>query len=161
MAIEIERKFLVATDDWRSGADAGHRMQQGYLCRPETSSVRVRVTGAEARLNIKSADAGMRRMEFEYAIPVDEAREMLECLSVGPVIDKTRYHVPAGNHVWEVDVFHGANDGLVVAEIELPSEDASFERPSWLGREVTDERRFYNVYLVDHPYRDWSADERR
>lgn len=161
MAIEIERKFLVATDDWRRAADSGLRMQQGYLCRPETSSVRVRVAGDEARLNIKSADPGMRRMEFEYPVPVDEAHQMLERLSVGPVIDKTRYRVAAGDHVWEVDVFHGANDGLVVAEIELASEGSAFQKPSWLGREVTDERRFYNVYLVDHPYREWSSDERR
>lgn len=161
MAIEIERKFLITSDAWRSEADAGARYRQGYLTRVigETdvkASVRVRTAGEKAFLNIKSAELGIRRLEYEYAIPLAEAEEMLESLCLGRLVEKTRYHVPVGRHVWEIDVFEGENAGLVVAEIELGAEDEAFEMPDWAGEEVSDDPRYYNVYLADHPYPTWS-----
>ncbi|MBI5463074.1 MAG: CYTH domain-containing protein [Gammaproteobacteria bacterium] len=160
MAIEIERKFLVLNDDWRAAADAGTQYRQGYLSRvtgPEAvrSSVRVRTDGERAFLNIKSATLGIRRQEYEYAIPLADAEAMLAELCVGARVEKTRYHVRVGAHVWEIDVFGGANTGLIVAEIELGHEDEVFERPDWLGAEVSDDPRYYNVCLADRPYGSW------
>lgn len=160
MAIEIERKFLVVGEGWRAAADAGIRFRQGYLHGSERSSVRVRIEGDVARLNIKSATLGIRRQEFEYDIPLDDAMTMLDTLCEKPLIEKVRYHVPYGNHTWEVDVFEGDNAGLVVAEVELECEDSRFELPPWAGAEVSAKPRYYNVCLVRHPYKDWSADER-
>ncbi|RRQ20097.1 CYTH domain-containing protein [Thiohalobacter thiocyanaticus] len=145
MPIEIERKFLVTSDAWREQADAGVRYRQGYLTRVigETdvkASVRVRTAGDKAWLNIKSAELGIRRLEYEYAIPLTEAEEMLDSLSLGRLVEKTRYHVPVAGHVWEVDVFEGDNRGLVVAEIELQSEDEAFTLPDWAGADVSDDR---------------------
>ena len=160
MATEIERKFLLANDSWRAQADAGTPMRQGYLIAASSqqqlkASVRVRIAGEEANLNIKSATLGVTRQEYEYPIPVHEANEMLDTLAEGPLIEKTRYHVPHGGHTWEIDVFSGDNAGLVVAEVELASADESFQRPSWLGEEVSDDPRYYNVCLVQHPFKDW------
>ncbi len=160
MAVEIERKFLVVSDAWRAQAGEGVRYRQGYLTRVHgdcaaRASVRVRIEGDQARLNIKSARLGIRRQEYEYAIPPDEAEEMLATLVLGALVEKTRYRVPVGKHVWEIDVFEGDNAGLVVAEIELAAEDEAFERPAWLGEEVSDDPRYYNVCLAEHPYRDW------
>lgn len=155
MGIEIERKFLLRNDDWRAEADTGTRMRQGYFAGPQRASIRVRIEGESANLNIKSAELGIRRLEFEYPVPLDEGEQMLDELCEKPLIEKTRYHVRHANFVWEVDVFEGDNAGLVVAEIELPSEDASFEKPAWLGDEVSDDPRYYNVSLVTHPYCDW------
>ncbi len=156
MPTEIERKFLVVSDDWRRQADHGSLMVQGYLQSNEKSSVRVRIAGGQAWLNIKSATLGISRSEYEYAIPVDEAKQILEDLSQGPLIEKTRYHIKAGNHLWEVDDFLGDNQGLVVAEIELSEEAEEFEKPAWLGEEVSHDTRYYNVCLVKHPYKDWA-----
>lgn len=161
MPIEIERKFLVTSDAWREAADAGVRYRQGYLTRvigdaQAKASVRVRTAGEQAWLNIKSAELGVRRLEYEYAIPLAEAEEMLDALTLGRRVEKTRYHVRVGGHIWEVDVFEGENAGLVVAEIELDAEDEAFERPVWVGEEVSDDPRYYNVYLADHPYPTWS-----
>ncbi len=155
MPQEIERKFLVLNDSWRSAADHGVRFKQGYLCEPKSASVRVRIEGDVARLNIKSATLGISRHEYEYAIPVRDAEDMLKTLCEGPVIEKTRYHVENANHVWEIDVFEGDNEELVVAELELKSEDEVFERPAWLGREVSHDKRYYNVMLVNNPYKNW------
>lgn len=155
MATEIERKFLVSADSWREAADAGTRFRQGYLIGAEKASVRVRIEGERANINIKSATLGVRRQEYEYAIPLAEAEEILDTLCEQPQIEKTRYHVPVGEHVWEVDVFAGDNEGLIVAEVELASEDEPFERPDWLGEEVSHDTRYYNVCLVRHPYKDW------
>lgn len=164
MAIEIERKFLVRDDSWRQAADAGTVYRQGYLSRVPgqradadavRSSVRVRSDGARAFLNIKSATLGIRRQEYEYPIPVTDAAAMLADLCVGAVVEKTRYHVHVGPHVWEIDVFAGANAGLTVAEIELAREDEVFERPPWLGDEVSDDPRYYNVCLAERPYSTW------
>lgn len=160
MATEIERKFLLVNDDWRAQADAGVVMRQGYLVgaasqQPLKASVRVRIEGDEANLNIKSATLGVTRQEYEYPIPRADADAMLDSLAEGPLIEKTRYHVPHGEHVWEIDVFAGENQGLVVAEIELGGEDEAFARPSWLGEEVSHDPRYYNVCLVKHPFKDW------
>lgn len=160
MAIEIERKFLVLNDAWRAAADAGTRYRQGYLSRvtgPDAvrSSIRVRTDGERAFLNIKSATLGIRRQEYEYAVPLADAEAMLADLCVGAVVEKSRYHVNHGAHVWEIDVFAGSNAGLVVAEIELGHEDEAFERPAWLGAEVSDDPRYYNVCLAERPYSSW------
>lgn len=160
MATEIERKFLLADNHWREQADDGVIIRQGYLCAslpaPEIkSSIRVRITGEHANLNIKSATLGITRQEYEYPIPLADANELLDTLADGPLIEKTRYHVRHGAHTWEIDVFAGDNHGLVVAEIELSAEDETFERPLWLGEEVSDDPRYYNVCLVKHPFKDW------
>ncbi len=152
---EIERKFLLANDDWRAQVDAGVVMRQGYLAATEKSSVRVRIAGEQANLNIKSATLGITRQEYEYPIPLADANELLDTLANGPLIEKTRYHVRHGSHTWEIDVFAGDNQGLVVAEIELSAEDEVFERPAWLGDEVSDDPRYYNVCLVKHPFKNW------
>lgn len=155
MATEIERKFLVRDDSWRAEADAGIVMRQGYLIGAEKASVRVRVSGEHAYLNIKSATLGVQRQEYEYEIPLSDAEEILDTLCQRPLIEKTRYHVRHGGHTWEIDVFEGDNAGLVVAEIELGAEDEPFERPPWLGEEVSHDKRYYNVCLVKHPYKEW------
>ncbi len=158
MAIEIERKFLVADDSWRGAVERSQAMAQGYFETGPASSVRVRVAGSEAWLNIKSAELGRKRLEFEYAIPLADATTLLERFCAGRSISKVRHWVPWEGHVWEVDLFEGANAGLVVAEIELGHEEEVFARPPWLGREVTDEQRYYNMALAQHPYRDWTQE---
>lgn len=159
MPREIERKFLPKNDAWRALAHRSQRMTQGYLASGGRVSVRVRIAGDEARLNMKAGGLVASRQEYEYAIPLDEARELL-ALADGPLIDKTRHLVTHRGFEWEVDEFHGDNAGLVVAELELTREDQSFPEPPWLGTEVTALRRYYNVCLVDHPYREWTAAER-
>lgn len=161
MATEIERKFLVVDDGWRAAADAGTRYRQGYLAASAECSVRVRAAAGGAWLNIKGATVGAARAEFEYPVPLADAEGMLAALCGGRVLEKTRYRVDHGAHVWEVDCFDGANAGLVVAEVELAAEDEAFERPPWVGREVTHEARYYNARLVTHPWREWTAAERR
>lgn len=156
MAIEIERKFLVTDDSWRATADAGTRYRQGYIIGGARASVRVRLEGDRAFLNIKSATLGVRRTEFEYPIPVADAEAMLASLCEKPLIEKTRYILDDGEHHWEVDVFAGENAGLVVAELELDNENEVFQRPAWLGEEVSHDPRYYNVSLVKHPYKDWA-----
>ncbi len=155
MGIEIEKKFLLRNDGWRQDADAGTSFRQGYLAGSEKSSVRVRIEGDKANINIKSATLGVRRQEFEYPIPLEDAQILLETLCQKPLIEKTRYHVTYTGHVWEIDVFDGDNTGLVVAEIELADEDEVFARPDWLGEEVSEDPRYYNVCLVKHPFCDW------
>lgn len=155
MATEIERKFLLKNDSWRTEANEGSMIRQGYLAGTEKSSIRVRVSGEKANINIKSATLDVTRQEYEYAIPLSEANEILDTLCEGPLIEKTRYHVQHDDHLWEVDEFYGDNQGLVVAEIELNSADENFERPDWVGEEVSDDTRYYNVCLVKHPYKDW------
>jgi adenylate cyclase len=159
VAREIERKFLLKSDAWRAAAQRRERMTQGYLAGSERASVRVRIADAVAALNIKSGGLVASRAEYEYTIPLDDARELL-ALSAGPLIDKTRHFVPYGEFEWEVDEFHGDNAGLVVAELELDFEGQDFPRPGWLGAEVTHLERYYNVKLVKHPYRAWNERER-
>ena len=155
MPMEIERKFLVTSDAWRAHARDALGFRQGYLPGLETASVRVRVSGDRAWLNIKSATLAVTRREYEYEIPLADAQDMLEVLCERPLIEKTRHHVPHGGHLWEVDVFEGDNAGLVVAELELGSPEEAFERPPWLGEEVSHDPRYYNVSLIRHPFRAW------
>lgn len=154
MVQEIERKFLVASDAWRQNAN-GTRVRQGFLCTEPARTVRVRVAGDRGTLTIKGKTVGATREEFEYDIPREEAEHLLDALCLRPLIEKVRYVLRQGAHTWEVDVFEGENAGLVVAEIELQREDEVFERPDWLGREVTDDPRYFNANLVENPYRTW------
>ncbi len=154
MATEIERKFLLRHDSWREGAQ-GQRYRQGYLSTDKERVVRVRTVGDTGYLTIKGIARGISRLEFEYPIPLADAESMLESLCLGPIIDKTRYRIPYGEHVFEVDEFHGENTGLIVAEVELGSEDEGFERPDWLGEEVTDDSRYANAALIEHPFSAW------
>lgn len=158
MAVEIERKFLLASDEWRHAAKSGVQLAQGYLSSDPSCSIRVRVAGDQAWLNIKGATVEISRPEFEFAIPLVEGQTILETLARRPFIEKTRYEIPVGQHVFEVDEFHGDNAGLVVAEVELASTDEVFERPDWLGIEVSDDARYLNAALVNHPYCDWAAE---
>lgn len=167
MGIEIERKFTVVDDRWRSEVENSVRMAQGYLndmaaLRDGTqkASVRVRIAGDMAFLNMKSRELGHTRQEFDYPIPVHDAEALLR-LCVGGLIDKTRHYVRHAGFLWEIDVFEGENAGLMVAEIELPSADTEFARPDWVGREVTDELRYYNLALAERPYAQWADEEKR
>ncbi len=155
MATEIERKFLLKNDTWRDQVEQTVYFCQGYLLGSAQASVRVRIEGDRARLNIKSATLGIRRHEYEYDIPMDEAKEMLDTLCTRPLIEKKRHFIHMGTQHWEIDEFMGENLGLIVAEIELADENESFTRPPWLGREVSDDIRYYNTELVKHPYRCW------
>jgi len=148
MGIEIERKFLVTNDSWRVAAGPGMPIKQGYLVGGKDASVRVRVQGETANLNIKSATLGVRRQEFEYAIPLTDAEILLNTLCHRPIIEKVRYLVPYGNKQWEVDVFEGDNAGLIVAELELQDETEQYESPPWLGEEVSHDPRYYNTCLL-------------
>lgn len=153
MGVEIERKFLLRGEAWRAQAGDRTRMVQGYLG-GESCSVRVRIEGAAAFLNIKSREAGPRRTEFEYPLPLADAEFMLQRFCPQRV-EKWRHRIEAAPHVWEIDEFLGENAGLVVAEIELGAEDEPFARPDWLGAEVTDETRYYNLNLAATPYSRW------
>ena len=157
MATEIEHKFLVRNDDWRAHVHASRDFEQGYLCGDGPASVRVRIEGEQANLNIKAARVGTTRAEYEYEIPLADAREMLATLCVAPPVVKTRYWVTHGAHTWEVDVFGGENAPLVVAEIELTRADEDFECPEWVGAEVTHDKRYYNHALAFAPYSQWGA----
>ena len=166
MGIEIERKFLVTGEGWRAATHAVVPMAQGYLNDQSSmdegrqrASVRVRLEDGRAFLNIKSRELGHTRQEFEYALPVDEARELL-ALCVGGLVEKHRHLVRVGAHLWEVDEFLGDNAGLLVAEVELGSADEAFERPGWIGAEATDCPRYYNLALAARPYALWSDAER-
>ncbi len=154
MAVEIERKFLVKSDLWREGA-SGEVYRQGYLNREKGRTVRVRLAGGRGYLTIKGVPQGFTRAEFEYEIPSDDAEQLL-VLCEGPVIEKLRYRVPFEGFVWEVDEFLGANAGLVVAEIELPSEDTPFVTPPWAGKEVTGDARYSNSQLSVRPFTAWA-----
>jgi adenylate cyclase len=160
MGTEIERKFLVTGGEWRHGS-RGTRIRQGYLAVDDDRrmAIRVRIKGDKAYLNIKAVrgDDLAVRDEYEYGIPVEDANAMLDALCVRPPIDKVRHEVLHEGMLWEVDVFEGANAGLVVAEIELEDRDQPFARPAWLGEEVTDDPRFLNQSLSAHPYRDWGT----
>jgi adenylate cyclase len=154
---EIERKFLVKTDAWRAVAARSERMTQGYVAGGERASVRVRLANANAALNIKSGGLVASRQEYEYPIPLDDARELLALCTT--LIDKTRHFVPYGGFEWEVDEFHGDNSGLIVAELELDFLGQEFPTPDWLGAEVTHLERYYNVRLVKYPYSAWTEQE--
>ncbi len=154
---EIERKFLILNEDWRRLVASAIPMRQGYLNSEKRCSVRVRISGDEASLNIKGATIGAKRLEFEYPIPLDQANIMLDSLSAGPLIEKVRYLIPQGHLTWEIDVFSGDNAGLVVAEIELSDPDEVFEIPAWIGEEVTHDTRYYNTCLSRMPFSRWNS----
>ena len=156
MGVEIERKFLVIDDSWRAAASPGMRYRQGYLSTGPGNSVRVRVCGDNAWLNIKSAVAGIARHEYEYRIPPADAHAILEELCVKPLIEKTRFIVEHDDLAWEIDVFEGDNSGLVVAELELDSAGDTFTLPAWAGEDVSGDVRYYNHRLVEHPYSMWA-----
>jgi adenylate cyclase len=155
MGIEIERKFLVTNDSWREAAGPGIPIKQGYLVGGKDASVRVRLQGDTANLNIKSATLGVKRQEFEYPIPLADAEVLLNTLCQRPIIEKMRYLVTYANKQWEIDVFEGDNAGLIVAELELQDESEQYESPSWLGEEVSHDPRYYNTCLSQHPFKDW------
>lgn len=166
MPIEIERKFLLLGDDWRTQVARSERIAQGYLVGAQAiregrarASVRVRRSGDRAWLNIKAAQLGVARAEYEVPLPPDEADELLANLCDG-VLEKVRHYATIDGVLFEIDEFLGDNAGLVVAEIELPAVDAPFPRPAWLGREVSALGRYYNVNLIAHPYAQWSVAER-
>jgi adenylate cyclase len=152
--VEIERKFLVDTSKWRPSVP-GIEFRQGYLSSVRHRVVRVRIAGNKGWLTIKGLSVGITRNEFEYEIPVTDASVLLENLCERPIIAKTRYREQVGDRVWEVDVFHGDNEGLVVAEIELGSEDERFDKPEWATRDVSDDPRYFNNNLIAKPYKDW------
>lgn len=159
MAIEIERKFLV-NGDFSGMVSAAQRIVQGYISSVPGRTVRIRIRGNEGFLTIKgpSDDKGLSRYEFEQKISLADAEQLLTLCEPG-AIDKVRHLIPFGKHLWEVDVFHGANEGLVLAEIELSSEQEPFDKPVWLGREVSGDRRYYNSMLTKYPYTKWEKNE--
>jgi adenylate cyclase len=154
MGIEIERKFLLASEAWR-GLGRPTLMRQGYLCADPVRTVRVRIEGERAVITVKSKSVGASRGEWEYEIPVPDAAELLERLCEQPLVEKVRHRIEHAGHVWEVDEFLGENAGLVVAEIELGAEAEAFEKPDWIGREVTGDQRYYNSSLIRQPYSKW------
>ncbi|KOP37007.1 CYTH domain-containing protein [Flavobacterium sp. WLB] len=157
--LEIERKFLVKSDDFKEQAFAKNQIAQGYLSSIAERTVRVRIKGDKAFLTIKGIghQGGMSRFEWENQIPLDEAAELLKLCEKGK-IEKTRYEIKFGKHIYEVDEFYGENEGLTMAEIELQSEDESFEKPDWLGEEVTNDERYYNAYLSKNPFKNWGKE---
>ena len=154
MAIEIERKFLVSNEAWRVSAPDGLPCKQGYLAADGARTVRVRIIGGTGYLTIKGATSNISRVEFEYEVPVAEAEAMLKLCE--NVVEKTRYLIPHAGMTWELDVFEGANEGLVMAEIELEAEDQAFEKPDWAGEEVSGDKRYYNAYLSRQPFSTWA-----
>lgn len=164
MAREIERKFLLINEEWKELSHQKTHLAQAYLNDiskdGSKSSVRIRIEGDKANINIKSLEIGISRDEYEYAIPIAEAKKMIATLAVGPVIEKYRYLVNFGKHLWEIDAFLGDNKGLVVAEVELESEQSQPELPSWAGKEVTEFSRYYNISLSQQPFNQWTDDER-
>jgi len=155
--IEIERKFLVRDDRWRHLGGEGCLYRQGYLSTDPARSVRVRIAGDEAALTIKGKARGMIRSEFEYPVPVSEAREMLDKLCLKPQIEKRRYRIEIDGKCWEIDDFSGENSGLILAEVELDNPGEQIHIPDWIGMEVTDDSRYYNSSLVANPYSVWGA----
>lgn len=158
MALEIEHKFLLANDDWRKDVYESVYYRQGYLSSLPTNSIRVRICGQQAWLNIKSATIGSHRHEFEYELPFSDAQEILTHLCLKPIIEKTRHFVLDHGNTWEIDEFSGLNAGLIVAEIELAEIGQQFYKPPWLGAEVTQDYRYYNNNLATTPYSAWQRE---
>ena len=158
MALEIERKFLVLDDSYKREAFSSYHIMQGYICKERGKTVRVRIRDNQGFITIKgpSDQGGIVRYEFEQEIPLADAKELMKLCEPG-IIDKTRWLVKIDEHTFEVDEFFGDNEGLVVAEVELSSEDETFEKPHFIGKEVTGDRRYYNSQLCANPYRTWSV----
>lgn len=162
MAQEIERKFLLTSDEWRTLVHKKLSIRQGYLCNNQHTSVRIRIQDQAANINIKSMTIGLSRAEYEYSIPVAEAQEMLDTLcDVSNQLHKDRYLLHYAGKLWEIDVFHGENEGLVVAEVELESESEVIDLPTWVGREVSTIKRYYNMCLCSNPYSKWTSLEKK
>ena len=155
MHLEIERKFLVVSDEWRDAAEPTYYCQ-GYLNSDKNRTVRIRIAGSTAQITIKGISTGATRAEFEYSIPMEDAKQLLQ-LCERPLIQKHRRKIPLNNLIWEVDEFAGENEGLVIAEVELASEDQDVKLPSWIGREVTHDAKYFNSSLVKNPYRSWKS----
>ncbi len=157
MGQEIERKFLVIGEEWRNLGE-GTSYRQGYIVtqNPEVT-VRVRIAGNQGYLTLKGKREGIRRAEFEYSIPLEEAETLLETLCDRPLIEKKRYSIKIGELVWEVDEFWGDNQGLIMAEVELQTIDQGIDFPPWIGKEVTDDLRYYNSSLAQYPYKNWGS----
>ena len=156
MAVEIERKFLVSSDAWREGPP-GKAIRQGYLCRVPGRSVRVRIKGEAGFLTVKGGTSGIERAEYEYPIPAEDARELLR-LCLPSVLEKVRYERWHEGRCWEIDEFGGANAGLIVAEVELPDAGADLVLPPWVGGEVSEDSRYYNLSLAAHPWSEWDKE---
>jgi CYTH domain-containing protein len=156
MRTEIERKFLVRGDGWRRAGAKAKPIHQGYLYADDDISIRVRRTGEHAYLTVKGTQVGATRAEYEYEIPVGDAQDMLKSLCQPPLIEKVRHSLVRGDVTWEIDVFEGANAGLIVAEVELESEDQRLDLPEWIGQEVTDDPRYLNANLAKKPFSQWS-----
>ena len=154
MAIEIERKFLLASEDWKAISDGGTTIKQGYLNSNPERTTRVRVKGKQGFLTVKGKSEGTKRLEFEYEIPLEDAVEMLD-LCEKPIIEKIRYEVALNGNVWEIDAFDGENKGLVVAEVELEDENQKVILPDWIGEEVSHERKYFNSALIKNPFLTW------
>jgi CYTH domain-containing protein len=154
MAIEIERKFLVKGEQWRN-LGKGKIYRQGYFPTAQGCTIRVRIIGNEGYLTIKGKTVGNSRAEFEYPIPLSDAQEMLNNLCDRPLIEKTRYKITQDNLIWEVDEFMGENEGLIIAEVELKTEDQKINIPEWIGKEVSGEAKYYNANLVKFPFCQW------
>lgn len=152
--IEIERKFLVNNNSFLDDFSRNNRIVQGYLSSHPERTVRVRIKGENGYLTIKGKSEGFSRYEWEKEIDIEEAEKLLQLCESG-TIDKIRYDIIVGTHIFEVDVFYGENEGLVLAEIELQAENETFEKPDWLGQEVTEDLRYYNSYLSKHPFKTW------
>ncbi|MCP5158213.1 MAG: CYTH domain-containing protein [Gammaproteobacteria bacterium] len=155
MATEIEHKFLIRDDRWRQQVEHSARICQGYLTSDARCSVRVRITGAQGFLNLKSGTLGIQRSEYEYPIPLTDAEEILDTLCEKPLLEKTRHYLHFGEHLWEIDEFAGDNAGLIVAEVELSRPDEPFARPDWIGEDVSHDSRYYNSQLARRPYQSW------
>jgi len=158
MAIEIERKFLVRNDGWKRDADSGTLYIQGYLCSEKNRAIRIRTAGRQAFISLKLATSARVRKEYEYEIPFGDAEEIMKIFSNRPPVEKTRYKLRYRDHLWEIDVFCGENEGLTLAEIELTDEHEKFECPDWLGAEVTDDGRYVNAALYLRPFKSWNLE---
>ena len=156
VGVEIERKYLLANNSWRESVERTLEFEQGYISSSTSGTVRARIEGDRAMLNIKSAGLDIQRMEFEYEIPLEDAREMLDTLCLHGKVSKQRHYLTLGKHTWEIDEFTGQNEGLIVAEIELSSRDENFVKPDWLGKEVSYDPRYLNNNLARSPYIDWA-----
>ena len=154
MAKEIERKFLINLDKI-GPLKNGNTIRQGYISTTDNTVVRIRITGEKAYLTLKGQNKGNTRSEFEYEIPINDAQDIMTELCSGPLVEKTRYLIVHAGHTWEVDIFHGDNEGLVVAEIELESEETAFELPHWISKEVSGDSKYYNSSLLDNPFKHW------
>lgn len=154
MGIEIERKFLVKNEGFKQVAQA-EIYHQGFLSTEKEKIVRIRIVKNNAWITVKGITKGAKRAEFEYEIPLEDAEYMIYELCEKPIISKKRYRIPFGDFIWEVDEFLNENEGLVIAEIELETEDQEFKIPEWIGEEVTGEEKYYNAYLIKHPYNSW------